>query len=427
MSLNKVNTFRRTTFSCFTGIFVQAVLLNITPILFVPLMNLYRFSYTDLGLLVGINFGTQVVSNVVFSRFVDRLGYRKLVLPATLLAFCGMLLFAAAPALFAPNVFLGMAVATLIFSFSAGMYEVVLSPVINAIPTKNGPAISLMHSFYAWGQVAVIVCTTLLLYFAGQNKWQLIVAIWAAFPMLNFFMFFGAKFPELIPEKHRLTMRDIFFKPFYLFALMAMFFGCASEVVMNQWVSAFMERGLMLPKLAGDILGMCGFAAMAGLGRMMNGLYGKKTNMNRLLIGGAGLAAACYLILALANVPALNIAACMVGGFAVSLLWPGTLVVSHERFPMAGAWMFGILAAFGNLGGAVGPWITGLVMDNVAGLPFVQAFAQALGETADQGAMRFGIIVAAVFPTAAFAMHVFLHKLKKEPGTRPGAEARLKI
>jgi MFS family permease len=417
MTESKANPFKRTTLSCFVGIFVQAIILNITPILFVPLMDLYGFSYTQLGVLVGVNFGTQVVSNVVFSRFVDQLGFRRLVLPATLLAFGGMVLFAVSPLLFTHNLFFGMCMATFIFAFSAGMYEVVLSPVINAIPRKSGPAISLMHSFYAWGQVAVIICTTLLLYVAGHGMWQVIVFAWAAVPLINFFMFFRTKFPDLIPEEHRLTMRDIFFKPFYMLALFAMFFGCASEVVMNQWVSAFMERGLMLPKIAGDLLGMCGFAAMAGLGRMLNGLLGRKMNMSKLLIGGAALGTACYLILALVNLPALNIAACMICGFAISLMWPGTLVISHERFPMAGAWMFGILAAFGNFGGAVGPWITGLVMDHTAGQPFVQAFSKALGETAEQGAMRFAIIIAAAFPAMAFVIHIILLKLKKADRT----------
>lgn len=413
MTESRANPFRRAALSCFTGIFVQAIILNITPILFVPLMDLYGFTYTELGLLVGANFGTQVLSNIVSSRFVDRLGYRRLVIPATLLAFGGILLFAASPMLFGHSPFLGMVLATVIFACAAGIYEVVLNPVINAIPRKSGTAISLMHSFYAWGQVGIILLTTLLLYVAGHAYWQAILLMWAAVPLINFFMFFGAKFPALIPEEHRLTMRDIFFKPFYLFALLAMFFGCASEVVMNQWISAFMERGLMLPKLTGDILGMCGFVAMIGLGRMLNGLFGGRMRMHRLLIGGAAAAFACYLILGLANVAALSIAASMVCGFAVSLLWPGTLVISHEKFPMAGAWMFGILAAFGNTGGAVGPWITGFVMDNAAGQTFIQAFSTAWGITAEQGAMRFGIMTAAVFPAAAFVIHIILLKLKK--------------
>jgi Major Facilitator Superfamily. len=411
------NLFRRTAFSCFNGIFVEAIILNITPILFVPLMDLYGFTYAQLGLLVGVNFGTQVLFNVLASRFVDRLGFRRLVLPATLLAFGGMVLFAFSPMLFGQGLFTGLILSTVVFACAGGIYEVVLTPVINAIPRKRGPAISLMHSIYAWGQVAIILCTTLFLYVAGQSHWQEIVLVWAAVPLVNYFMFYGAKMPDLVPEEHRLAMRDIFFNPFYLFALLAMFFGCASEVVMNQWVSAFMERGLLLPKVVGDILGMCGFVAMIGLGRMLNGLFGRNMHMNRLLIGGATVCTAGYLVLGLVNADAAGIVACMACGFSVSLLWPGTLVVSHEKFPLAGAWMFGILASAGNIGGAVGPWITGLVMDNAAGQPFVRAFSAALGVTAEQGAMRFGIIVAAAFPAIAFVIHVILLKLKNSAKT----------
>ncbi|MEI6102104.1 MAG: hypothetical protein WCP73_09715, partial [Eubacteriales bacterium] len=236
---------------------------------------------------------------------------------------------------------------------------------------------------------------------------------WAVVPLVSFFMFLGAPFPGLVPKKQRQTIRHLFLKPYYLFALGAIFFGGGSEIVMNQWASAFMERGLMLPKVTGDILGMCGFAAMIGVGRLLHGLFGKKLNLNNLLIGSSAMAVICYLTVALAQINALNIAGCIVCGLAVSLLWPGTLTISARRFPLAGAWLFAILAGFGDIGGSAGSWLTGMVMDKATGLPIIQTFSSVLGVSNEQGALRFGILVASIFPFASFIFQIILRNKNK--------------
>jgi hypothetical protein len=198
------------------------------------------------------------------------------------------------------NVLYGLIISTVIFSAASGLLEILLSPIVNAIPhDEKGPAMALMHSFYAWGQVATIIITTLYLYLFGINNWQIIVLLWSIVPAVNFIMFLFAPFPGVIPEEHRLNIRDLIFKPFYIFALLAIFFGAAAEVVMNQWSSTFMEKALQLPKLTGDLLGMCGFALLLGLGRLLYSIYGAKINMNNVLVFSSAVSIICYIVVAL--------------------------------------------------------------------------------------------------------------------------------
>jgi MFS family permease len=401
-------SYQLTTISCFMGIFCQAISSNITAILFIPLMTMYGLSYVHLGLLVGINFTTQVMVDIIASRLVDRYGFRVFVLPSDLLAVVGLVLFALSPFLFS-NVLVGLILSTIIFSASCGLQEVMLSPIVNAIPhDEKGPAMALMHSFYAWGQVATIVITTLFLFFFGIHRWQVIVCLWAVIPLINFFMFLAAPFPGVVHESQRLTMRDLLFRPYYLVALLAILGGAATELVMNQWSSTFTEKVLELPKVTGDLLGMCGFAVMLGLGRVIFGRYGSKMNMNNVLIASAGLGVACYIIVAVSPVHAVSLVACAICGLAASLLWPGTLVITAEKYPLAGAWIFAILAAAGDVGAAVGPFAAGLVTDFTRSLPVTIEWSAAVGLNPDQFAIRAAILLAAIFPGLTMACHWFL-------------------
>jgi MFS family permease len=401
-------SYQLTTFSCFVGIFCQAISSNITAILFIPLMTLYNLSYVHLGMLVGINFTTQVAVDIISSRLVDRYGFRVFVLPADLLAVTGLVLFGLSPILFS-NVLVGLILSTMIFSAACGLQEVMLSPIVNAIPhNEKGPAMALMHSFYAWGQVATIVITTLFLFVFGIRSWQVIVFAWAIVPLVNFFMFLAAPFPGVVHEDQRLTMRDLLLRPYYLVALLAILGGAATELVMNQWSSTFTEKVLELPKITGDLLGMTGFAVFLGLGRVIYGRYGSKMNMNNVLVASAGTAVLCYIIVAVSPVHAISLVACAVCGLAASLLWPGTLVITAERYPLAGAWIFAILAAAGDVGAASGPFVAGLVTDFTRGLPAALNWAASVGLSPDQFAIRVAILLAAIFPVLTMACHWFL-------------------
>lgn len=408
-------SYQLTTVSCFVGIFVQAISANITAVLFIPLMTLYGLSYIHLGLLIGINFTTQVAVDIIASRLIDRYGFRFFVLPADLMAIVGLVLFALTPLIF-ENVLVGLILSTIIFSASCGLQEVMLSPIVNAIPhDEKGPAMALMHSFYAWGQVATVVITTLFLFVFGIRSWQIIVLLWAIIPLVNFFMFLAAPFPGVVPEEHRQTMRDLLFRPFYLFALLAIFGGAATELVMGQWSSTFTEKVLELPKITGDLLGMSGFAALLGLGRVIYGRSGSRMNMNNVLIASAVAAIACYLIVALSPVLSISLAACAVCGLAASLMWPGTLVITAEKYPLAGGWMFAILAAAGDVGAAVGPFVTGVVTDITRSLPAALSWSATVGLNPEQFALRAAILLATVFPILTLYCQWWLRKRQSVP------------
>ena len=416
----KKPTYRLTIFSSFTGIFVQAIICNLVAILFIPLMDLYNLSYVHLGILVGVNFLTQFTVDILFSRVIDKIGYRRFILPTCLVATFGLGLFAATPLLFGSAVLVGFILASVIFSAAGGLLEVALSPLITAIPdTENkSAAMSLLHSFYAWGQVATIVVTTLFLLIFGREHWQWIVLFWMLIPIGNFLCFVRAPFPEVIPETERLSMRQLIFKPFYMMALLAICMGAGAEVVMNQWSSSFMEKGLALPKIWGDLLGMCGFSFFLGFGRVLHGKIADKISILNLLTIGASLAIACYITVALSPIAWICVAACALCGLGTSLLWPGTLVAASEAYPKAGAWMFAILAAFGDLGATIGPAVTGFVIDNTRNLPIVASLARLTGSSIEQGAIRFGILTATVFPICCIGIYCIQKSLLKK--TAPG-------
>ncbi len=397
------NHYRLTTISCFVGIFVQAIVTNLTAILFIPMMELYSLSYVHLGILVAVNFSTQVAADIIFSGLIDRIGFRRLVLPCTLVAFTGLILFGMTPYIFPHAVFTGIVIATVIFSFASGLLEVLLSPIIDAIPNENkGPAMALMHSFYAWGQVATIIITTLFIRIAGKSMWNLIALFWAAVPLAAFVMFSASPFP---PNKHteggHAAVRKQIFSPVYIAAIFAIMFGGASEVVMNQWASSFTERALNLPKVTGDLLGMCGFAVMLGIGRSLYGVFGAKINLRRVMMTSAAVAILCYLTVAFSPWPAVSLIACAVCGLATSLLWPGTLVLASERFPAAGAWLFAVLAAAGDIGASSGSALTGVVVD------------AARSSSAEEAAIRTGLGFAVIFPIGAL-IALFAMRAKKD-------------
>lgn len=408
--------YKLTTISCFTGIFVQAIITNLTAILFVPMMNLYGFSYIHLGILVGINFTTQVMSDLIFSGLIDKIGFRRLVLPTCLVSFAGLFLFALSPFIF-DNIFLGIIIATIIFSAASGLLEILLSPIIDAIPNNHkGPAMSLLHSFYAWGQVATIIVTSLFLFVFQPSNWQIITLFWALIPLINFFMFLKALFPDNAPLTHRKSIKELIRKPFLILAFFAIFFGAATEVTMNQFTSSYMEKAILLPKLTGDLLGMAGFAVMLGVGRIMFASSGHKYSIHKVLILTSSLAVISYLIVALSPYPALTIAGCIFTGFASSMMWPGTLIMTSDEFPMAGAWIFALLAASGDIGAAFGPWITSFIIDKSSLNTFALTFSYIYKITTEQASIRIGLLFAVLFPLFTFFTHILLKRCQGDGG-----------
>lgn len=401
------NEYKLTTFSCFVGIFTQAIVTNLIAILFIPLKTLYGLSYVDLGILVAVNFATQVGADLIFSGIIDKVGFRKLILPTTLIAFTGLAFLGFTPFLFPNNIFLGVVIATIIFAFSSGLLEVLVSPIVDSMPSDNkGGAMSLMHSFYAWGQVATIILTTLLIFILGNEYWFLIALIWSVVPLINFFMFLKSKLPDTKPSEEMIKLKDMIFNPLYILALLAIMLGAITEVTLNQWVSTFAEKALLISKVSGDLIGMCGFALMLGFGRALHGKYHDKMNIHNVLISGASLSALCYIVAAVSPFNSISLVACVFCGFGASLLWPGTLVIASDNFPKAGAWMFAILAAAGDIGAAIGPWLTGVIVDSSVSFAFTQNLSILLNLSTEQACIRTGILFASIFPALTVVVHL---------------------
>lgn len=398
----KTVSYKSTTIACYIGIVIQAIVINLTPILFIPLREQFGLSFQQLGLLVFVNFVTQVSFDILFSKLVEIYGFRRFVVGAHVLIVVGLLLFALSPEVLAQP-YVGFIVATIIFSGGGGLLELMLSPIVNAIPTdEKATAMSLLHSFYAWGQAAVILLTTLLLFVLGRTQFQWIILLWTIVPAFNFFLFIKVPLGAPIVEGQRTSLRKLLRTSFYIVALLAIGFGAAAEICMAQWTSAFFEKALHLPKIVGDAAGVSMFALALGLGRLLYGILGKRMDINQVMIFGSFLSVLCYLAVGLSNSPFVSLTACMLCGLAVSLLWPGTLVLTAEHFPLAGASMFAILAAGGDFGAAVGPWLISLVADYAPQLPALASYGATTGLSVDQLGLRLGLLTAALFPLGSF-------------------------
>jgi fucose permease len=394
-------TYKWTTIACYIGNLAGALITNLTPILFIPLRTQFGLSLEQLGLLIFINFTTQVAIDLLFSRIVDKHGFRPFIVTAQILTVIGFFTFALSPLVF-PQPYMGFVIGTIIFSGAGGLHELLLSPIVNAIPTDDKEkAMSILHSFYAWGVIIVVLVTSSLMSIFGTHIWPLIMMGWAIVPFFNFFLFLYVPLGKPFAQETHMELKELFQQRFFWVAILLIIAGGSSEVSIAQWASAFLERGLGIPKIWGDIFGVCMFSFMLGLGRAIYGHYGKRIYIEKVMQWGALGAFICYIIMVFAQNNLLSISACMFTGFAVSLLWPGTLVIASKRFPQAGASMFAILAAGGDIGCSVVPWMVGFV-------------AESTGINAEQYGLRLGILIASFLPIIAFCCLIWIRKHKDQ-------------
>lgn len=422
MSLKKWS-YRSTIYACYLGNFTQAIVVNVTPILFILLMGRYGLRFEQMGRLVLVNFVVQVATDLIFSRLVERYSVRLFLVCAHVCATAGLLLFGFSPLLFPQNPYAGFLAATVIFSCGGGLLELLLSPIVERIPGEaqgKAAAMSLLHSFYSWGQVAVVVVTTGLIAVLDQSLWWSILLMWGAFPLVNAFVFSKAPLPSMAAQAHTTKLGALFGKRFFLVCLLAILSGGLAEQVIAQWSSTFLETALGLPKMLGDMAGVCLFAVMMGVGRLFFGKFGARMDALRVMQWCAVLTVGCYLVMVFSPFAPLSLAACALCGLGVSLMWPGSLSASAAKFPLAGASMFAILAAGGDMGASIGPWLVGLVADNVGPLQ------ERLGFTAmspEDFGLRSGLLIAAVFPVVLFFCIRYMrrHREPEQGGKLPPA------
>lgn len=404
-----MKSYTRLKWACYTANITMSIVSNLSPILFLTFRSLYGISYSLLGLLVLINFCTQLGIDLIFSFFSHKFNITKTVRTMPFWAVVGLAVYAIWPFLFPGHVFLGLVLGTVIFSASAGLGEVLISPVIAEIPAEDPDhEMSKLHSVYAWGVVGVVVVCTLYFVLFGSARWQWLALLFTLLPLVSAWLYAGAEIPEMAtPERTSGALRMMKNKG-VLLCFLAIFLAGASECTMGQWCSGYLEQAMGIPKVWGDLFGMALFSVMLGLGRSLYAKIGKK--IHRVLLLGAVGASFCYLTAALSSIPAVGLAACALTGFCVSMLWPGNLVVATDRFPQGGVFIFAMMAAGGDLGASVGPQLVGIVTDGMIAHPRSVAIAEALGLTVEQWGMKAGMLVGMIFPLVAIPVYYMNRK-----------------
>ena len=406
------SNFKRVRLACYLTSFTTSVCGNISPLLFLTFRELYGISYSLLGFLVLVNFSTQLLVDLIFSFFSHKFNLSLSVKMTPVIAMVGLIVFAFWPLLFPATAFIGILIGTVIFSAASGLAEVLISPVIAAIPAENPEReMSKLHSVYAWGVVCVVTFATLFLFLFDRAMWHWLILILTVIPLSASIMYLGAKLPQLdTPERASGTV--VFLKnPTLWLCVLGIFLGGAAECTMAQWSSGYLEAALGIPKIWGDIFGVAIFALMLGLGRTLYAKYGR--NIERvLLFCGIG-AVICYLVAAISPIPVIGLIACGFTGLATSMMWPGLLIAVADRIPTGGVFMYAIMASGGDLGASVAPQLVGIITDGVAASPSFSGIALDLGITAEQLGMKCGMLIGMLFPLAAVFVYSLLLRQRK--------------
>ena len=399
--------FKRTKLACYTAYFTMSSIFSLPPLLFAALQDMYGISYTLLGTLVLTNFCTQLTVDLIFTAFSKYFNIKKVVRIMPLITSAGMLIYALSPTIFPQNVYIGLLIGTVLFSVSAGLSEVLLSPVIAAIPSDNPQKdMSLLHSLYAFGVFTVVVISTLFLRFFGSENWMYLTIFWAVLPILASVLFFASPMPDMDASQENKAEKGTGRRALALaICVGAIFFGSCAENTMSNWVSTYMENALHIDKTLGDILGMAMFAILLGIARISYAKFGKNI-MRVLLIGMIG-AAVCYLVAGFSTNVVFAFVACILTGLFTAMLWPGTLIMMEENLPGLGVAAYALMAASGDLGASLAPQLLGIVVDKVAASGFAAELGANMNLAAEQVGLKVGMLVISLFPILGTAVMIF--------------------
>lgn len=377
----KKQNYQLTMYACFIGYIVQAVVNNFVPLLFVTFQKSYGIPLTKITLLITLNFGIQLVVDMLSAGFVDKIGYRASTIIAHICAAGGIILLTILPEAL-PDPFAGILIAVLIYAVGGGLIEVLISPILEACPTDNKEkAMSLLHSFYCWGHMGVVLISTLFFSVFGIENWKILALCWAVIPVANIFLFAKAPIYSLHEEGEKgLTLRQLFTRKIFWVMMLMMLCAGASEQAVSQWASTFAEQGLGVSKTVGDLAGPMAFTALMGLSRLIYGKFGDRLDLDRFMKLSCLLCIAAYLCISLVPVPAVGLVGCAVCGFSVGIMWPGTFSKASAAIKGGGTALFAMLALAGDVGCSGGPTLAGFISGCF------------------DGNLRAGILAAIVFP-----------------------------
>ena len=389
-------SFQRTINACFAGYVVQAVVNNFVPLLFVMFQDSYQIPLSKITLLITVNFIFQLVIDILSAGFIDKIGYKTSVIIAHFCAAAGLISLTVLPEVFG-DPFVGILVSVMIYAVGGGLLEVLLSPIVEACPTANKEkAMSLLHSFYCWGHMGVVLLSTVFFSVFGISNWKVLALIWALIPVINGIVFFTAPIYSLQEEGEKgLSLKELLSKGVFWVMILLMVCSGASEQAVSQWASTFAEQGLGVSKTIGDLAGPMAFAFMMGLSRLFYGKYGDRIDLDKFMSGSTVLCLVSYLCISFAPFPVLSLAGCAVCGFSVGILWPGSFSKAAAAIKGGGTAMFAFLALAGDLGCSSGPTLAGFVSSH-------------MGDN-----LKAGILAAIIFPVLMLA-GIFLSRKMKQ-------------
>lgn len=374
----------------YVGFTVQAIVNNFLPILFIVFQDLYGLGYEKLGRLIVINFATQMFVDFITPKIIHKIGYRRAAFLCQFTACLGLCLMAILPHVM-DNTYLAIIICIMIYATGSGLMEVILSPMIEMLPTGNKSGnMAVLHSFYCWGQTVVVPLTTAMLFLFGCDNWAYIPLVWAIVPFINMFAFLKVPIVEPNKEEKQSTFTELLRTPKFIVYMVMMLCAGASEIAMSQWASLFVEQALGVSKSIGDIVGPCLFALFMALGRVIYAVFSKKVSFTRLLLWLNILCFVCYTAVALCEIAVLSLVFCALCGLSVSISWPGIYSAGARTFKTGGAVMFSAFAMCGDTGCALGPGLVGLV--------------------AEYSSLNIGFLVASVFPLIMVICSVYILK-----------------
>ena len=387
--------YKKTLKSCYLGFITQAIAANFAPLLFLKFHTEYGIPLGQIALISTTFFFTQLIVDVLCAKYVERIGYRRAVVLSEVASVIGLVGLAFLPELL-PSPFAGIIVSVIIYAIGSGLIEVLVSPIVEACPFENKESVmSLLHSFYCWGTVAVILLSTLFFGIFGISNWKWMACIWALLPLYNIYNFMTCPIEYLVEDGQGMSVSELLKSPLFWTGIILMICAGASEISMSQWASAFTESALGIEKRMGDLAGPCMFAVMQGVSRVIYGKYGNRIDLTKYMMGSGALCLLCYILASVSHNPLLSLVGCIMCGFSVGIMWPGTISIMSKRLPVGGTAMFALLAMAGDIGGSVGPAAVGMI-------------TQAANDN-----MKVGMLSASIFPIVLIMMLLLMRRLNK--------------
>lgn len=388
--------YRKTLMACYLGFITQAICANFAPLLFLTFHKDYQISLGHIALIPTAFFLTQLIVDALCARYVDKIGYRRAIVGSQVTSALGLAGLAVLPEMLG-DPFIGVILCVILYAIGSGLMEVLGSPIVEAFPFDNKDAVmSLLHSFYCWGSVAVVLLSTVFFAVFGVACWKILACLWAVVPLWNIINFLRCPIEHLVEDGQGMTIRQLCKAPLFWLAVLLMVCSGASELSMAQWASAYAEAALGLSKTLGDLMGPCLFAITMGISRVLYGKYGEKVDLTSFMLGSGALCLVCYLLASMTANPIWGLVGCIVCGFSVGIMWPGTLSITSARMPLGGTALFALLAMAGDLGGAFGPSMVGYV-------------TQLAGDD-----LRAGLQVGCIFPIGLMIGLIIMRRMTKK-------------